>query len=563
MNSASRQGSEGPSLRSVDPTWEGGGAPGPSKNTPSHSEEEAKKTAQNLPPAPTPKIEPPPSPPVRFTPAGDRIESRPPQTASLRPEPSGRKSLRIRRFLGYKLDTAASKQLIWVPNPMRNHLATLLDDFRRYGRETAVVRYHGVRRRVTTYGEIAQLAGRFAQFLVQRGIGPGDRVLIWAENSAEWIAAFHGCLLRGVLAVPLDASGTNDFAARVAADVAPKLAVGDLLLLNQLPPHIPCAPFDNWPAALPLQQAGPIEGLSADTPLEILFTSGTTGDPKGIVLTHGNVLASFEPIEKASKPYLTYERPFHPLRILHTLPLSHVFGQTMGFWVPSIYRAELHFETRLVAPRLVDTIRRERISVLAAVPRVLALLKAHLEATIPGLTERLAEAEEFAANSKGPAASSRGAMAKIAGVARKRWRFRDVHRAFGPKFWALISGGGALPAPLEWFWNAVGLVVVQGYGMTETTALITLNHPFHVAQGTIGKPLAGREVKLAPTAKFWSVGLLSPMPLGPAGRCTRVPMSGWQPVILPRPNPPANSASSAARARSSSLLPASTSTRKI
>ena len=73
-----------------------------------------------------------------------------------------------------------------------------------------------------------------------------------------------------------------------------------------------------------------------------------------------------------------------------------------------------------------------------------------------------------------------------------------VHRAFGFKFWAFVSGGGALPGPLEQFWNALGFVLVQGYGMTETTALITLNHPFHVAQGTIGKPLAGREVKLGP-----------------------------------------------------------------
>jgi long-chain acyl-CoA synthetase len=73
-----------------------------------------------------------------------------------------------------------------------------------------------------------------------------------------------------------------------------------------------------------------------------------------------------------------------------------------------------------------------------------------------------------------------------------------VHRALGLKFWALISGGGTLPGPLEEFWNAMGFVVVQGYGMTETTALITLNHPFHVASGSIGKPLPGREVKLGP-----------------------------------------------------------------
>jgi long-chain acyl-CoA synthetase len=366
---------------------------------------------------------------------------------------------------------------------MREHLATLLDDYRRYDREIAVVRYQGNRRRVTTYGEIARLAGRFASLLVARGVGEGDRVLIWAENSAEWIGAFHGCLLRGVLAVPLDANGTADFAARVAADVNPSLAVGDAALMGQLSAGIPRISFEDWIAHLPEQEAGPIATLNAETPLEILFTSGTTGDPKGIVLTHGNVLASVGPIEQASQPYLRYERLIHPLRILHTLPLSHVFGQTMGLWVPQIYRAELHFESRLVAARLVEMIRGERISVLAAVPRVHALLKTYLESTLPDLAERVAQL---------------GANAKSAGVVRRWWLFRDVHRTFGLKFWALISGGGALPGPLENFWNAVGLVVVQGYGMTETTALITLNHPFHVAQGTIGKPLAGREVKLGP-----------------------------------------------------------------
>jgi long-chain acyl-CoA synthetase len=360
---------------------------------------------------------------------------------------------------------------------MRDHLATIIDDFRRFGGDVAVVRYQGNRRRTTTYGELAQLAGRFAALLEKRGVGTGDRVLIWGENSAEWIASFHGCMMRGVLAVPLDAIGTVEFARRVAADVQPKLAVGDADLLGQLPTDLPTLCFEDWLTVLPAEEGGPIEGLTAETPLEILFTSGTTGDPKGIVLTHGNVLASVGPIENGAQPYLRWERLVHPLRILNTLPLSHVFGQTMGLWVPPIFAAELHFEERLVAPRLVETIRRERISVLAAVPRVLALLKTHLELTHPGLTELLAPSQKL-------------------GAARRWWRFRKIHRAFGLKFWALISGGGALAEPLEQFWNALGFVLVQGYGMTETTALITLNHPFHVSRGTIGKPVAGREVKL-------------------------------------------------------------------
>jgi long-chain acyl-CoA synthetase len=367
---------------------------------------------------------------------------------------------------------------------MRDHLATLIDDFRRFDGEIAVVRYQGNRRRVTTYGELARLAGRFAALLAARGIAEGERVLIWAENSAEWIAAFHGCMLRGVLAVPLDAFGTAEFVARVAKDVSPKLAVGDALLLAKLAaardaPPIPRLAFEDWLGELPAAEMGAISGLSNQTQLQILFTSGTTGDPKGIVLTHGNVLASVGPIEDGAKPYMRYERLVHPLRILHTLPLSHVFGQTMGLWVPPVLTAELHFESRLSAPHLIELIHGERISVLAAVPRVLALLKTHLEATHDGLAERAAGAQKL-------------------GPWRRWWRFRRVHREFGLKFWAFVSGGGALPGPLEQFWNAMCFVLIQGYGMTETTALITLNHPFHVAQGTIGKPVAGREVKLGP-----------------------------------------------------------------
>jgi long-chain acyl-CoA synthetase len=375
---------------------------------------------------------------------------------------------------------------------VRPHLATLLDDFRRYGRETAIVRYAGVRRRVTSYEEIARLAGRFAALLVKRNIGLGDRVVLWAENSAEWIAAFYGCMLRGVIAVPLDAYGTAEFAGRVAADVRPALVVGDAELLTTLDGEWPKLCFEDWIAALPVEEAGPAPELSRDTPLQILFTSGTTGEPKGIVHTHGNVLASVEPIAEAARDYMRYERLVHPLRFLHTLPLSHVFGQTMGLWIPPIFAAEVHFESRLSALRLIETIRRERISVLAGVPRVLAMLKSHLETEHPDLPARLVAAQ--------------GISAWL-----RWWRFRDIHAAFGFKFWAFITGGGALPGAVEQFWNGLGFVLVQGYGMTETAALITLNHPFRVARGTMGKPLPGREVKVQPDGEVLVRGpMISP-----------------------------------------------------
>jgi long-chain acyl-CoA synthetase len=366
---------------------------------------------------------------------------------------------------------------------VRPHLATLVADFRRYDEQIAVVTHRGNRRFSSTYGQLAELSARCARAFDQLGLQPGDRVLLWGNNSVEWVAAFFGCVLRGIVAVPLDAAGSLDLARRVVAEVQPRLVAGDLALLHALDPGVPMLGFAGMAASLPTPDYRPAPGLSRDTPLQIIFTSGTTGEPKGIVHTHGNVLASLDPLEKEMGKYLRYERLVHPLRILHTLPLSHVFGQFMGLWVPPLLVAEVHFEDRLQAPRLARLLHQERISVLAAVPRVLDLLRAWLESEFPGLLESLAAA--------------RGES-----IGRRWWRFRAVHRRLGWKFWAFVSGGATLPADLESFWTTVGFALIQGYGMTETTALVTLNHPFKIAGGSIGKPLAGREVQIGPDGEI-------------------------------------------------------------
>ena len=360
---------------------------------------------------------------------------------------------------------------------MRPHLATLLDDFRRYGSDHAVVSHTGNRSLPSTYAELAELSARFAAGFARRGIASGDRILLWGHNSAAWIAAFYGCILRGILVVPLDAAGDPRFAQRVIAETSPRLLVGDLSLLQKLQPSdVPTLTLDA--TGLPAPSYEPVPGLNRSTPLQIIFTSGTTSEPKGIVHTHGNVLASLDPIEREIARYRRYARPFHPLRFLHTLPLSHVFGQFMGLWVPPLLAAEVHFESRLDAPRLVQLTHAQRISVLAAVPRVLELLRSHLTRLDPTLAGRLEAAQELSALGRW-------------------WRFRRQHRLFGWKFWAFVCGGATLPADLEQFWTRLGFALIQGYGMTETTALVTLNHPFHTARGSIGKPLAGREVRVA------------------------------------------------------------------
>jgi long-chain acyl-CoA synthetase len=342
-----------------------------------------------------------------------------------------------------------------------------------------VVAHRGNRRYVTTYGELAQLSGQFAAELERRGIAAGERVVLWGENSAEWVGAFFGCLLRGVIAVPLDAAGSVDFANRVVHDVSARLIVGDRRLLASLSTEVPKMRLSELVTELTAQPQFAVSAVvNEQTPFQIIFTSGTTSEPKGIVHTHRNVLASLQPIEDEIAKYRKYERWVHPLRFFHTLPLSHVFGQFMGLWVPSLLAAELHFSDQLDPARTTELIRRERISVLVAVPRVLQMLRTHLLRQFSSLAQRLE-------SSHSPS------------IWERWWHFRQVHHALGWKFWAVISGGSSMPTELEVFWNQLGLALIQGYGLTETAALVTLNHPFHIGRGTIGKALPGREVRIS------------------------------------------------------------------
>jgi long-chain acyl-CoA synthetase len=362
--------------------------------------------------------------------------------------------------------------------PDRPHLASLIADLERLGEQPAVVARRGLRMERTTYRELARLAGRCARELESRGIVKGDRVVIWGANGSEWIAAFFGCVLRGVAPVPLDVGGSPDFIARVIADVTPRLVTGSLEQLRALDGRVPQIAFENFDTALPREPLlEPVASLREDDTLQIVFTSGTTGEPKGVVHTHHNVLASLRPIEREMQKYLKYERVFHPIGILNTLPLSHVFGQFMGIWVPPLMGAVVYYESRPIAGDLASLIHRERISVLAAVPRVVEMIGSHLMERFPNLPARLKEAE------------GRSALGRW-------WTFRDIHRALGWKFWALVIGGATLPTEVEHFWTTLGFVVVQGYGMTETAALVSLNHPFHPARGTLGQVLPGREVRL-------------------------------------------------------------------
>lgn len=365
----------------------------------------------------------------------------------------------------------------------RESVASYVADFARKGREVAYEHRRGLRREQWSYGRVAELAYRFARELEARGIRKGDRVVLWGPSSAEWVGAFFGCALAGVVAVPLDDSSTHDFARRVVAQVGPSLA---LIAEDHARVFggIPTLELESLEAAVSGRDASPMPPVSGrDDTLEVIYTSGTTSTPRGVRITNGNVLASLEVLEPEIAKYIKFERPFHPIRFLSLVPLSHVFGQFMGLFVPQLLTGLVIFGDSLVPSHVVQTIRARRVSVLVAVPRILRALRDHLERAeeAAGRARRFSrELEE--ADHRGPGG--------------RMWAFRRIHRQFGWKFWAFVSGGATLEADTERFWRRLGYAVVQGYGSTETASLVSVNHPFRMGEGSIGRVMPGREIRI-------------------------------------------------------------------
>jgi long-chain acyl-CoA synthetase len=334
----------------------------------------------------------------------------------------------------------------------------------------------GFRSRSWSYEETARRARQFAVRLDDLGLRKGDSVVFWSENRPEWIAAFWACVLRGIVVVPIDYRSSQDFLARVSRIVSAKL----ILIGQEVSPprESPDAPIWKlheleWPDGEPRALA-PIN-INRDTTAEIIFTSGATAEPKGVVITHRNVLANIVPVEREVLKYRKYATPFSPIRFLNLLPLSHMFGQAMATFVPPMLGGVVVFMRGYNPVDITAQVKKRRISVVVSVPKILDVLREHV----------LRVAPEAAAPSP------------TRHWVRRWWHFRRIHRMFGLKFWAFVVGAAPLDASLEGFWGELAFVVVQGYGLTETAPIVSLNHPFGTKKGSVGKAMAGVDVKIA------------------------------------------------------------------
>jgi long-chain acyl-CoA synthetase len=340
----------------------------------------------------------------------------------------------------------------------------------------------GFRVEQRTYRQTAQAARGLAVRLREAGVRKGDKIVLWSENRPEWVAAFWACLLTGAIAVPVDYRASSEFLLRIRDKVQARIVwIGDEVVWPERTESTGLRPWRlaevDWSNIERLgARTAPGAAVSRDDVAEIVFTSGATADPKGVIITHRNILANIVPVETEIRKYRRFGGPFFPLRFLNLLPLSHMFGQAMATFVPPMLPGVVVFMRGYSPEEIIRQIRARRISVLVSVPKILEILREYIVRQFPE------SATALPAGARWP---------------RRWWHYRRIHRLFGWKFWAFVVGAAPLAPDAEEFWSRLGFLTIQGYGLTETAPIVTLNHPFHTRRGTVGKPIGGVEVKIA------------------------------------------------------------------
>ena len=348
----------------------------------------------------------------------------------------------------------------------------------RFGNKPALIIRPGFRTRVWTYRELGDLVPRVARYLAESGIARGDRVVIWGVNRPEYGIGFLAALRIGAVLVPLDVNSLSDFAQKIVGRTRPTAAIVSAQTRERaLTLGIPLHDMEKLPELAAGREPLPMAGLEADDLAEVVFTSGTTGDPKGAMLSHRNVLSNAEAARQIF--------PIGPKqRLLSFVPLSHMFEQLAGFWTLLLSGASVVYPTSRQPAVIRRTFKERRVSMILITP-------AAVRSIMLGI-QRQAEAQ-----GKALLFAKLRRVATHLPMALRRVLFTAVHRQFGGRFRYIVSGGAALDPALGEAWRELGVDVLQGYGTTECAPAVTFNRVDRNRLGSVGVPIPGVEVRIA------------------------------------------------------------------
>lgn len=332
--------------------------------------------------------------------------------------------------------------------------------------------------RSITSRELLGLVDNLATELAARGIGEGDRVIVWLPNHWRTPVYLWACWRLGAVVVPFDREMNSEAAARIVESVEPKLIV---VGFGPYPGWAPADLVEEWwepttqePAVSPTNGWDrPSEELAA-----ISFTSGTTGRPKGCMITHANLLSQID----AAREVIPLGKG---CRLASILPLSHLFELTCGLLYPIAAGAAIHYVPSRRGPDIARVLREQKITHMLAVPQLLGLMGQAVENQLQRQMGETAYHQLQFAASKAPFIA-------------RRTLFWPALQKLGGRLQLLAAGGAALPAETQRLWETMGVRVIQGYGVSECSPIIAGGRPDgSTPLGSVGKPLGNVEVKLS------------------------------------------------------------------
>jgi long-chain acyl-CoA synthetase len=354
----------------------------------------------------------------------------------------------------------------------------LEESARKFGTKEAFIIRPGFRTRAWSYRDLNDVVPRVARYLSDSGMKKGDRVLIWGVNRPEYGIAFLATLRVGAILVPLEANYAAEFAVKIAERTrASSAIVSSQTLARAKALGLPLLEMERLPDLARICPPLPKAALAGDDLAEVVFTSGTTGDPKGAMLSHGNILSN--------AIAATQIFPIGPKqRLLSFLPLSHMFEQLGGFFTVLLAGASVIYPTSRQPAVVRRTFKERKVSMVLITPAVVKSLMLAIE--------RSAEAQ-----GRKKLFETLRRVARRLPMSVRRVVFFSVHRQFGGRFRYIVSGGAALDPALGESWRELGIDVIQGYGTTECSPGLTFNRVGLNRLGSVGTPLPGVEVKVA------------------------------------------------------------------
>lgn len=345
-----------------------------------------------------------------------------------------------------------------------------------------------------TFRGLGVLSRRLANYLIKSGVDKGDKIAILSESMPEWGAALFASIVSGAITVPLDIKLTEYELVSILSDCKPKI-----LLVSSA--HLEIAAklkekIDSIEQIVILNDSGSnhsypgLYNIAHESDRKwrhrglnktafIIYTSGTTGAPKGVEITFKNVMTQIESVVQC------FDIGAND-RFLSILPMNHLFELTVGFLSFLSKGTSIYYSQSLKPKDLFNIIQEKQITFMIVVPAFLKLLKSSIEAEVNQLpkTKKLL----FNLNYK---------LARIIPFYFiRKLMFLPIHKKFGGKFRGYVSGGAPLDISVAKFFERIGIKVLEGYGLSEASPVVTVNRNNRSKLGSIGLPIPGVQVKV-------------------------------------------------------------------